>query len=101
MLFLLPSGLLGIVLASLAAAFMSTISSHLNWGASYISIDFYKRFMKKNATEKEVVFIGKISTVILMIRRPPRSTLSSSSAASDVYKRQTLGNVEAMSFKEG
>ena len=67
MLFLLPSGLLGIVLASLAAAFMSTISSHLNWGASYISIDFYKRFMKKNATEKEVVFIGRISTVILMI----------------------------------
>jgi len=67
MLFLLPSGLLGIVLASLAAAFMSTISSHLNWGASYISIDFYKRFMKKNATEKEVVFIGRISTVILMV----------------------------------
>ena len=67
MLFLLPSGLLGIVIASLAAAFMSTISSHLNWGASYISIDFYKRFVKKNATEKEVVFMGRISTVILMI----------------------------------
>ena len=59
MLFLLPSGLLGIVIASLAAAFMSTISSHLNWGASYISIDFYKRFVKKNATEKEVVFMGR------------------------------------------
>ncbi len=67
MLSLLPTGLLGLVLASLIAAFMSTISSHLNWGASYISIDFYKRFVKKNASEKEVVRIGRLSTVILMI----------------------------------
>ena len=67
MLSLLPTGLLGLVLASLIAAFMSTISSHLNWGASYISIDFYKRFIKKNASEKEVVRVGKLSTVILMI----------------------------------
>ena len=66
MLSLLPTGLLGLVLASLIAAFMSTISSHLNWGASYISIDFYKRFIKKNATEKEVVSVGKLSTVFLM-----------------------------------
>ena len=67
MLSLLPTGLLGLVLASLIAAFMSTISSHLNWGASYISIDFYKRFIKKNASEIEVVRAGKFSTVILMI----------------------------------
>ena len=67
MLSLLPTGLLGLVLASLIAAFMSTISSHLNWGASYISIDFYKRFIKKSASEKEVVRVGKLSTVILMI----------------------------------
>ena len=66
MLSLLPTGLLGLVLASLIAAFMSTISSHLNWGASYISIDFYKRFVKKDATEKEVVSVGKLSTVLLM-----------------------------------
>ena len=65
MLSFLPSGLLGLVLASLIAAFMSTISSHLNWGASYISIDFYKRFVKVNATEK-VVLVGRISTVLLM-----------------------------------
>ena len=51
MLYLLPSGLLGLVLASLIAAFMSTISSHLNWGASYISLDFYKRFVNKDASE--------------------------------------------------
>ena len=67
MLYLLPSGLLGLVLASLIAAFMSTISSHLNWGASYISLDFYKRFIKKDATEKEIVFVGRISTVVLML----------------------------------
>ena len=66
MLYLLPSGLLGLVLASLIAAFMSTISSHLNWGASYISLDFYKRFIKKDATEKEIVFVGRLSTVLLM-----------------------------------
>ena len=63
----LPSGLLGIVLASLLAAFMSTISSHLNWGASYISIDFYKRFIYSEASEKKVVLVGRISTVFLMI----------------------------------
>ena len=63
----LPSGLLGIVLASLSAAFMSTISSHLNWGASYISIDFYKRFIYSEASEKEIVLVGRISTVFLMI----------------------------------
>ena len=66
MLYLLPSGLLGLVLASLIAAFMSTISSHLNWGASYISLDFYKRFVNKDASEKQVVFVGRISTIILM-----------------------------------
>ena len=63
----LPSGLLGVVIASLLAAFMSTISSHLNWGASYISIDFYKRFIYSEASEKKVVLVGRISTVFLMI----------------------------------
>ncbi len=67
MLSLLPSGLLGIVLASLIAAFMSTISSHLNWGASYISIDFYKRFIQSETNEKNVVLVGRISTIFLMI----------------------------------
>jgi Na+/proline symporter len=63
----LPSGLLGLVVASLIAAFMSTISTHLNWGSSYISLDFYKRFVKPNASEKELVSIGRLSTVVLMI----------------------------------
>ena len=67
MLTLLPAGLLGLLLASLIAAFMSTISTHLNWGSSYIVNDFYKRFVKPQASEKELVNIGRISTIILMI----------------------------------
>lgn len=63
----LPSGLLGIVLASLGAAYMSTISTHLNWGSSYIVNDFYKQQVKKNASERELVNVGRISTVILMV----------------------------------
>jgi len=62
----LPPGLLGLVVASLIAAFMSTISTHLNWGSSYISLDFYKRFLKPEASEKELVAVGRISTVVLM-----------------------------------
>ncbi len=63
----LPKGLIGIVVASLIAAYMSTISTHLNWGASYIVNDFYKRFLRKNANEKELVLVGRLSTLILMV----------------------------------
>ncbi len=63
----LPKGLMGLILASLMAAFMSTLSSHLNWGASYISHDFYHRFVNPNASEKQLVNIGRISTVLLML----------------------------------
>jgi len=62
----LPAGLLGLVVASLIAAVMSTISTHLNWGASYIVNDFYKRFLKNDPSEKELVLVGRISTVLLM-----------------------------------
>ncbi|HLT06322.1 MAG TPA: sodium:solute symporter family protein [Cyclobacteriaceae bacterium] len=67
MLTYLPSGLMGIVLASLIAAFMSTISTHLNWGSSYVVNDFYLRFVKPDATDKEQVMVGRISTVLLMV----------------------------------
>lgn len=67
MLTYLPKGLLGIVLASLIAAFMSTISTHLNWGSSYIVHDFYKRFVKPDADQRELVIVGRISTVMLML----------------------------------
>jgi Na+/proline symporter len=63
----LPSGLLGLLLASLAAAFMSTIASHLNWGSSYVVNDFYRRFFDQTASEKKLVFLGRLTTVILMV----------------------------------
>ncbi|MFT6065315.1 MAG: Na+/proline symporter [Polaribacter sp.] len=63
----LPSGLLGLVLSSLVAAYMSTISKHLNWGSSYLVNDFYKQHVKKEASEKEQVLVGRISTIVLMI----------------------------------
>ncbi|MDA0278524.1 MAG: Na+:solute symporter [Bacteroidetes bacterium] len=63
----LPSGLLGLVLASLGAAYMSTISTHLNWGSSYIVNDVYKLEIQSNATEKQLVMVGRIATVLLMI----------------------------------
>ncbi|UXP32256.1 Na+:solute symporter [Reichenbachiella agarivorans] len=67
MLTFIPSGLLGIVVTSLIAAYMSTISTHLNWGASYIVNDYYKRFMRPNASQKEMLNTGRIITVILMV----------------------------------
>lgn len=67
MLTYLPAGLLGLVLASLISAFMSTISTHLNWGSSYVVNDFYKRFLKPDASEKQLVLIGRISTALMMI----------------------------------
>lgn len=63
----LPHGLLGLVLASLAAAYMSTISTHLNWGASYVVNDFYAQRIKPDASEKHLVSVGRITTVVLMI----------------------------------
>lgn len=67
MLTFLPSGLLGLVVTSLIAAYMSTISTHLNWGASYIVNDFYKRFLDPDASEKQMLTMGRIITVILML----------------------------------
>jgi SSS family transporter len=67
MLSYLPTGLLGLVIASLIAAVMSTLSTHLNWGSSYVVNDWYQRFIKPDATEKELVSIGRITTVLLMV----------------------------------
>lgn len=63
----LPAGLIGIVMTSLIAAFMSTISTQLNWGSSYIVNDFYGRFINQKATEKQKVLVGRVSTVVLML----------------------------------
>ena len=67
MLTLLPNGLLGLVAASLIAAFMSTMSTQLNLGASYLVNDFYHRFISPNATEKQLVSMGRLFTVISII----------------------------------
>jgi len=67
MLTFLPKGLIGVVLASLIAAVMSTLSTHLNWGSSYVVNDFYARFIKPEASDKELVAVGRISTVGLMV----------------------------------
>ena len=67
MLTFLPAGWLGLVLTSLIAAYMSTISTHLNWGSSYVVNDFYARFIKPEASSKELVWVGRLSTVVMMI----------------------------------
>ena len=67
MLTLLPSGLLGLVLASLVSAYMSTISTHLNWGSSYVVNDFYKALIKDDGDERALVNVGRISVICLMI----------------------------------
>ena len=67
MLVFLPAGLLGLVVASLAAAYMSTISTHLNWGASYIVDDVYRRFVAPDREEKDYVRVARITTVALIV----------------------------------
>ena len=67
MLVFLPAGLLGLVVASLAAAYMSTISTQLNWGSSYVVNDFYRRFWNQGASDRKLVAVGRLSTVGLMV----------------------------------
>ncbi len=74
MLKLLPAGLLGLLAVAFLAAFVSTVSTHLNWGASYVVNDFYKPFLKpesefesKEKAQKHYVVVSKITTIVLMI----------------------------------
>jgi Na+/proline symporter len=67
MLVFLPAGLLGLVVASLAAAYMSTVSTHLNWGASYVVDDLYRRFLSPDRSERHYVWIGRAATVLLIV----------------------------------
>ena len=67
MLVFVPHGLLGLVVASLAAAYMSTISTHLNWGSSYVVDDFYRRFLAPDEDERHYVMVGRMSTVVLIV----------------------------------
>jgi Na+/proline symporter len=67
MLTFLPTGLLGLVAASLIAAFMSTMSTQLNLGASYLVNDFYQRFFAKDASQSHLVWAGRLFTVVTTI----------------------------------
>ena len=67
MLVFLPSGMLGLMVAGLLAAYVSTISTHLNWGTSYLVHDLYRRFIRADADEKHYVMMGRIVTALLMV----------------------------------
>ena len=64
---LLPPGLVGLLVASLIAAFMSTIDTHVNWGSSYLVNDVYARFLKPSASERELVLAGRLATVLVLV----------------------------------
>src|SRR5215212_8238549 len=66
MLRFLPAGWLGVMVAGLLAAYVSTISTHLNWGTSYLIHDFYRRFARPGATEAHYVLVGRLTTAALM-----------------------------------
>ena len=63
----LPAGLKGLMVAALMAAYMSTISTHVNFGASYVVNDLYKRFVSPNGSEKSYVLVSKLSTIVLAV----------------------------------
>lgn len=67
MLSLLPAGLLGLLVASLVSAYVSTMSTHLNWGSSYLVHDLYRRFVNPDAGQARLVWGGRLCTVVLMV----------------------------------
>jgi Na+/proline symporter len=66
MLKFLPAGFLGLMVAGLTAAYVSTLSTHLNWGTSYLVHDFYRQFLRPDATERHYVAVGRLVTALLM-----------------------------------
>jgi len=63
----MPKGWLGLIVASLIAAYMSTIATHLNWGSSYVVQDFYARFVKRDLTPKQAVAVGRGTMLALLV----------------------------------
>lgn len=63
----LPSGIRGLLVTAFLAAYMSTISSQLNWGASYIVNDFYKRFINPEANQKRLIWVARVATLMVMV----------------------------------
>ncbi|MBU0692257.1 Na+:solute symporter, partial [bacterium] len=64
---ILPFGLKGLLVASLLAAFMSTVSTQLNWGASYLAHDFYRHFIVKDKSERHYLWVAKGMTVVVLV----------------------------------
>ena len=64
---LLPPVVLGLVVVSLVAAFMSTVSTSVNWGASYLTHDLYQRFLRPNASPRELLLVGQLMSVMLLV----------------------------------
>jgi SSS family solute:Na+ symporter len=67
MLTFLPAGVLGLMVAGLLAAYVSTLSTHLNWGTSYLVHDMYRRFISRDRSERHYVFVGRVTTALLML----------------------------------
>jgi len=67
MLDFLPAGILGLVVASLLAAFMSTVSTLINWGASYLTNDLYRRFIRPQASDRRLVAAGRVASVAITV----------------------------------
>ena len=61
----LPVGLRGLMVATLLAAFMSTVDTHLNWGASYLTHDVFRRFLRPHASERTLVYVARANVVLL------------------------------------
>jgi solute:Na+ symporter, SSS family len=67
MLTFLPTGFMGLMVAGLLSAYVSTLSTHLNWGSSYLVHDAYRRFVRPGASEKHYVLVGRLTTALLMV----------------------------------
>ncbi|MEP7381626.1 MAG: sodium:solute symporter family protein [Gemmatimonadota bacterium] len=67
MLKFLPVGFMGLMVAGMLSAYVSTISTHLNWGTSYLVHDVYRRFVREGASEKHYVMVGRLITAVLMV----------------------------------
>src|SRR4029077_17843619 len=62
----MPHALRGILIAGFMAAFMSTIATQLNWGTSYLVEDFYRRFIRRRASERHYVYVAQVVTLVLV-----------------------------------
>jgi Na+/proline symporter len=67
MLKFLPAGMIGVMIAGMLAAYISTLATHLNWGTSYLVHDLYRRFLRTDASERHYVLIGRVGTGLLML----------------------------------